>query len=228
KRSARPGALGRLRFSDRDDVPMLEARHADPRDPDRVRGPSRRSLQDEPEDHLGSALDGLAAAFRRIRRVRFTRGRVVAAALSLMVATRAHAIDNGAWRTFLRPVECTDVLATGSEVWGATAEGGLLRWVPGADTFAVIRRQPGSIPANRLTRVARDGAGRLWVGSRSAGASHLDPGATHWNVVTAIDGLPSDSVTVLEPQGDSLWIGTTKGVALWNGREIAGSLPDEF
>lgn len=160
--------------------------------------------------------------------MRFTRRQVVAALLSLTVAARAHAADNGAWRTFIRPVEFTDVLATGSEVWGATAEGGLLRWAPGADSFAVIRREPGSIPSNRLTRVARDGAGRLWVGSRANGASHLDPGAAHWDVVTAIDGLPSDSVSVLEPQGDSLWIGTTKGVALWNGHEIAGALPDGF
>jgi hypothetical protein len=152
-----------------------------------------------------------------------------AAAVAMLVGTTepALALDNGAWRTFVRPVAFTDLQVTPQgQLFGATQEGGLLRWVPGADSFEVIRRQPGSITSNQLTRVAADRAGRLWAGSRASGASRLDPGASRWQVVTAIDGLPSDSVTVLEPQGDSLWVGTTQGVALWNGHEIAGALPD--
>jgi hypothetical protein len=150
-------------------------------------------------------------------------------ALAAVVATRhVHAADNGAWRTFIRPVEFTDLLATEDEVWGTTAEGGLLRWMPGPDSFQVIRREPGSIGGNRLTRVALDRSGRLWVGTRAAGANRRDPISGRWDVVTRLDGLPSDSVTVLETQGDTLWIGTTQGVALWNGREVAGALPDGF
>src|SRR5438105_6965862 len=138
---------------------------------------------------------------------------LVAAMLLPTAAGRAVAADSAAWRTFIRPIEFTDLLAEDGQVWGATAEGGLLRWVPGADTFEVIRRQPGALASNRLTRVARDGRGRLWTGSQASGAGFLDPGASRWQVVTAIDGLPSDSVTVLEPQGDTLWVGTTKGVS---------------
>jgi hypothetical protein len=48
----------------------------------------------------------------------------------------------------------------------------------------------------------------------------------HWDLVDQLDGLPSDTVQVLEANGDTVWIGTSRGVALWNGREISGALPD--
>jgi len=70
----------------------------------------------------------------------------------------------------------------------------------------VIRRQPGALRSN-VSRawpvMAKDG---LWTGSRASGASFLDPGASRWEVVAAIDGLPSDSVTVLDRKGDTLWV----------------------
>lgn len=173
-------------------------------------------------------MDGVALALRGTGRVRGNgRWWTAAAVVLLLGATQpALALDSAAWRTFIRPVAFTDLHVTERGVFGSTQEGGLLRWVPNADSFEVVRRQPGSIVSNQLTAVTTDGAGRLWAGSRGSGVSRLDSGASRWEVVTAIDGLPSDSVRVLEPQRDSLWIGTAKGVALWNGHEIAGALPD--
>jgi hypothetical protein len=56
--------------------------------------------------------------------------------------------------------------------------------------------------------------------------SVLESNRSSWGLVNAFDGLPSDTVNVLETQGDTLWIGTPSGLALWNGTEIAGRLPD--
>jgi hypothetical protein len=131
-----------------------------------------------------------------------------------------------AWQTFIRTREFTALLAEDDAVWGATAEAGLLRWDRALERFDVIRREPGSIADNKLSSLALDRSGRLWVGTRGSGASRRSVDGARWDVVNELDGLPSDSVSVLEAVGDTVWIGTTAGIALWNGREVTGSLPD--
>ena len=159
---------------------------------------------------------------------RHARALLCAVLVSTACAGRVEASDPGAWRTFIRPTGFTDLLALENEVWGATRDGGLLRYVPATGAFDVIRREPGAIASNRLIRLAMDRSGQLWAGTSAQGVSRRRADGSRWDVVNILDGLPSDSVTVLETQGDTLWIGTARGVALWNGREIAGSLPDGF
>ena len=146
--------------------------------------------------------------------------------LALLPGARPAAAANGAWQTFLRSGEINDLLPLDGEIWCTTSQGGLLRFDRGSERFDIIRREPGSIASNRLTRIVADGSGRLWVGTNGQGASRRSANGGLWSPVNVLDGLPSDSVTVLEPQADTLWIGTRRGVALWNGREIAGALPD--
>ena len=66
------------------------------------------------------------------------------------------------------------------------------------------------------------------MGTLGAGASRLSADGTKWDLVNRFDGLPSDSVTSFAAHGDTLLIGTTRGIALWNGVEVAGALPDGF
>jgi hypothetical protein len=150
---------------------------------------------------------------------------MVALALPVLMVRPAAAAD-AAWRTFIRTVSFTDLVTTGTEVWGATSQGGLLHFDRATGAFDVVRREPGSIASNSLTRLAFDRSGKLWVGTRGNGVSRRNAGATTWEVVNVLDGLPSDSVNTLEVQGDTLWIGTRRGLALWNGREVTGALPD--
>ena len=79
-----------------------------------------------------------------------------------------------------------------------------------------------------LQRCCGTASGRLWVGTLGAGVSRLSADGTKWDLVNRFDGLPSDSVTSFAARGDTLLIGTTRGIALWNGSEIAGALPDGF
>ena len=151
---------------------------------------------------------------------------LVALPLAGAVGTAASSSLPGAWRTFVRAGEFTALLADDDQVWGATAEAGLVRWDRASATLEIIRRQPGAIASNRLTALAADRSGRLWVASDGAGVSRRSADGRRWDVVNVLDGLPSDSTRVLEASGDTVWIGTTRGFALWNGHQVSGSLPD--
>jgi hypothetical protein len=109
---------------------------------------------------------------------------------------------------------------------GATAAAG---WFADRATQAlsIIRREPGAIASNQLTALAMDRSGRLWVGTEGSGVSRRTADGRRWELMNLLDGLPSDSVRVLEANGDTLWIGTTRGFSLWNGRQITGALPDD-
>ena len=146
--------------------------------------------------------------------------------LAAVLAADPAAGANGAWRTFIRTVDFTDVIALDDEIWVASAQGGLLRFDRPDARFEVTRREPGAIASNRLTSLAFDRSRHLWVGTADRGVSRRSPDGRTWTLVNVFDGLSSDSVITLEPQGDTLWIGTRRGIALWNGREVAGALPD--
>jgi ligand-binding sensor domain-containing protein len=141
-------------------------------------------------------------------------------------ALPAPALAGGAWTSFLRAFKYTDLIADGDTVWCATREAGLLRFSRAGGRFESLVREPGGLASNRVTAIAFDRSRRLWVGTDDAGASVLSADRASWGAVNAFDGLPSLSITALEAQGDTVWIGTAGGLALWDGREIAGVLPD--
>jgi len=132
----------------------------------------------------------------------------------------------GAWTTYLETRDFTDLLALSDRVWGATAEAGLIALDRASGGVEAIRREPGLLASNRLSGLALDRSGRLWVGTRGAGVSRLSADRARWEVVNVLDGLPVDTVSVLQADGDTVWVGTTQGIALWDGRQITGSLPD--
>jgi ligand-binding sensor domain-containing protein len=47
-----------------------------------------------------------------------------------------------------------------------------------------------------------------------------------WGSVTAFEGLPSDSVTTLEPFDQGMWVGTRQGLAYYLGDELQAVWPD--
>ena len=149
-----------------------------------------------------------------------------ALAATLLVLLPAAALAQGAWTSFLYPRHFPDLVATRTEVWATTLEGGLIHLDRATGTLTRTVREPGGLASNALSRIAIDRSGRLWVGTVGSGVSRLRADRSGWDVVNRLDGLPSDSVTALVAVGDTVWIGTTAGLALWNGHEIAGALPD--
>ncbi len=145
------------------------------------------------------------------------------ALVGAVLAARAHA---GAWATYQRPVTFSDLLCEGDTLWCATGEAGLFLYRLSTDTFTPVSPAPDGLASRHLACLARAGDGRLWVGTRGAGASVLSADRTSWTLMNQFDGLPSDSVLTMTAEGDSLWIGTQRGVAVWDGHQISGTLPD--
>ena len=142
----------------------------------------------------------------------------------LAVPAAAHAA--GAWTTYLRSLNYTDLAVRGDTVWCATLEGGLLRFDRAGGAFTRHTREPDGLASNQLTALAFDRSGRLWVGTADKGVSRLSADRSRWDLVNTLDGLPAGAVNAIEPEGDTLWIGTEHGVALWDGTEIGGAVPD--
>lgn len=151
--------------------------------------------------------------------------RRLAAVLVLLVVTVAPALAQGPWTTYLRMRTCNDLLALRDTVWVASGEAGLLRWSRANGTWTSITRVPGGLAGNDVGPLALDRSGNLFCGVPGKGVSRLDRNG-RWALLNAFDGLPSDTVLTMRAQGDSIWIGTTRGLALWDGEGIAGSVPD--
>lgn len=152
--------------------------------------------------------------------------RILPALLLASIALPAPARATGAWATYIRAQSCNDVLATPDTVYMATGEAGLLRYLRATDTYESVTREPGGLASNALTSLAFDRSNRLWVGTAGKGLCRLSANRKSWALVNAFDGVPSDTVTCLRSDGDTIWIGTTRGIALWNGKVVAGSIPD--
>jgi hypothetical protein len=163
---------------------------------------------------------------RRIGAPAARQGFLLLTTIGLLAALPVTAGAAGAWQTHLRVKDVTDLFVATDVVWCATAEAGLLRFDRTTHQFDPFTREPGGLASNHLTCVVIDRIGRLWVGTSGSGVSRLAADGSTWELVNAFDGLPGDSVTTITVAGDTLWIGTRGGIALWDGRQVLGSLPD--
>lgn len=146
-------------------------------------------------------------------------------ALGLVLAAASSATAQGQWSTYVRMATCNDLLVMRDTMWIASEEAGLLRYERSRDAWASITREPSGLASNNVTAIRYDRRGNLFCAVPGKGVSVLATDG-RWSLLNAFDGLPSDTVLTMRAQGDSMWIGTTRGLALWNGRTVAGSIPD--
>jgi hypothetical protein len=161
-----------------------------------------------------------------MRDVRMVRLLPLVLLLAAYAAAPGTAAAAGAWTTYQRAQQYTDLFARGDTVWCASSEAALQRFVRATGAFGVIAREPGNLASHALTALEYDRSGRLWIGTEDAGVSRLSADGTQWDLVSQLDGLPAGTVRVLRAVGDTLLIGTDNGIALWNGDEIAGTVPE--
>lgn len=93
-------------------------------------------------------------------------------------------------------------------------------------TVEVLTR-PGSLPgAPLVTALTETADGKLWMGTLGTGLYYMTQG----QVTRVTAGLPESKVNCMLSVGpNELWVGTDKGLFLWNGRVLGrGGLPARF
>jgi len=99
--------------------------------------------------------------------------------------------------------------------------GGVVTIDPGNGSIQkILRAASGGLPSNHVLTVAVSPSGLLWAGTAESGIARLRPDGTFRRTLSSFDGLPSDRVQALYVHGDSVWVGTGGGVALFT--ESAG------
>jgi ligand-binding sensor domain-containing protein len=92
----------------------------------------------------------------------------------------------------------------GGTLWVGGDQGRLYRVVGG-----VVQPPEATGRAAGIRALAIDGRGRLWIGT-TAGLGCREGGKTRW--FTLRDGLASEQITALAPDGQALWVGTAGGL----------------
>ncbi len=99
-------------------------------------------------------------------------------------------------------------------VWVGHFDGASLYTLDGALHLSDVLPQLADV---YVRAIARDAAGRLWLGG--------DEGLFTWDEVrltelTEVDGLPGTEIRALQPDGGAMWVGTTQGLARMEGAGI--------
>jgi diguanylate cyclase (GGDEF)-like protein len=102
-------------------------------------------------------------------------------------------------------------------LWIATARGGLERFDPQTGSFTHHRHDPAdpnSILSDTLHSLYLDEAnGILWAGT-AGGLSRLEFSTGQWTAFTTRDGLASNTIVGVQPDGIAgLWVSTTQGIS---------------
>jgi ligand-binding sensor domain-containing protein len=134
-------------------------------------------------------------------------------ALVLFLLSSAVFAQYAEWQNFTNGNYVQDVAADAAYMWVATT-GGLVRiaHAGGAATFYNSRVTSG-LPANNVTCLVVDAAGRLWTGTSGGGLAVFN-GST-WQVYTSANsGLQTNSIMALAATPDSAVLAGTDGQGL--------------
>jgi len=103
--------------------------------------------------------------------------------------------------------------------------GGIVTIDPSSGAVTKILRSPsGGLPSNHVLSVAASPSGMLWAGTAESGIARLRPDGTFRRVLSSFDGLPSDHVQAIFAHGDTVWVGTSGGVALFTENPGTGQI----
>ncbi len=106
----------------------------------------------------------------------------------------------------------------------AATLGGVVFVNTSTEELTKLLRSPGGLPSNRILCVAQSPSGSLWAGTADAGVARMKPDGSFRRPLTSFDGLPSDRVQALYVVGDSVWVGTSGGVALLTENPATGQV----
>jgi len=150
------------------------------------------------------------------------------AAVAIGVGALLSAAPGASARTLFATSFINSNEVRGLTPWGASlalaTRGGVVLFDPATGSFQKILRTPQGLPSNDVRCVAVGPSGTLWAGTNAGGLARLKPGGGFRRTLTTFDGLPSDIVTTIYVHGDSVWVGTSGGVALFTENAASGQI----
>jgi hypothetical protein len=158
-----------------------------------------------------------------------TRRVPLALAVSLFVAACALATPRAesATKLFITNHVNSNQVA-GLAVWqgrmAAGTLGGIVLADPATGAIQKILRSPAGLPSNSILCVAVSPSGALWAGTADKGVARLKADGGYRRTLTSFDGLPTDRVQTIYVHGDSIWVGTSGGVALFTENPSSGQV----
>jgi len=114
------------------------------------------------------------------------------------------------WKTYTSMHNIRALCESQRRIWCGTG-GGLLAFDSITQTFESWTNTEGLV-SNRITAVAPDNEGRVWIGFEDGMVQRYNPQTTHW---FSIDDYRGNQITCLYAQRDTLLIGLDIGVSLY-------------
>jgi ligand-binding sensor domain-containing protein len=110
--------------------------------------------------------------------------------------------------------------------WGGrlavATSGGLVLADTSTGAVTKILSAQSDLPSDNLLTAAESPSGLLWIGTADRGLARLRPDGTLRRTLTSFDGLPTDRVQAIVRAGDSMWVATSGGVALFSEQPANG------
>jgi ligand-binding sensor domain-containing protein len=154
----------------------------------------------------------------------FVRPVLVLAAACSAVLLGAGAAPAEVWDTYNNANRLNSANAVGGKVWCAS-DYGLHRYDPATGVFTRYAKAPGALASNSVAEVEVAADGSTWFATRDAGVSVVSK-LGRWRTLSAFDGVLSDSVTCLEPSSVGMWVGTNRGLSVFDGLTLIAAWPD--
>ncbi len=108
------------------------------------------------------------------------------------------------------------------DFWVAT-NGGLNRYRPDTNDFEVFRYSmdnPRGMTSNTVRVLFEDSRNNFWIGTVSGGLNSLDRRTGRFSHLTERDGLSDNSIlSILEGQDGRIWLGTQRGLTVYNAED---------
>src|SRR5207249_2057429 len=102
--------------------------------------------------------------------------------------------------------------------------GGVVTIDPSSGVITKILGSPGGLPSDHVLSVEVSPSGMLWAGTADRGVARIRPDGTFRRPLSSCDGLPSGRVQAVYTRGDTVWVATSGGVALFTENPGTGQI----